>query len=80
MLAIIKKIFGTANDRELKRLRPRAVRINDLEPRIKALSDAQLRGMTAEFRQKLDNLRGAIVLHKVDAIEPFEQFALLAEL
>src|SRR5262245_5204011 len=51
----IKKIFGTANERELKRCRPRVERINALEPKFKALSDAELRGMTAEFRQRLDN-------------------------
>ncbi len=52
---IIKKVFGTSHDREIKRLRPRVQRINDLEPKFKALSDAELRGKTAEFKQKLEN-------------------------
>jgi preprotein translocase subunit SecA len=52
---IIKKVFGTSHDREIKRLRPRVERINALEPKYKALSDAELRGKTAEFKQKLDN-------------------------
>src|SRR3954469_5056776 len=53
--AMIKKVFGTSHEREIKRLRPRVVRINDLEAKWKGLSDAQLRGKTAEFKQKLDN-------------------------
>jgi preprotein translocase subunit SecA len=52
---MIKKVFGTSHEREIKRLRPRVARINDLEPKWKALSDAELRGKTAEFKQKLDN-------------------------
>src|SRR3954466_13737082 len=52
---IIKKVFGTSHEREIKRLRPRVERINALEPAWKKLSDADLRGKTADFRQKLDN-------------------------
>ncbi len=52
---VIKKMFGTSHEREIKRLRPRVVRMNDLEPKIKALSDEQLRAKTNEFREKLDN-------------------------
>ena len=51
---LIKKVFGTSHEREIKRLRPRVVRINDLEPKMKALSDAELRGQTAKFKEKLD--------------------------
>jgi preprotein translocase subunit SecA len=52
---LLKKIFGTSHERQLKRLRPRVEAINALEPEIRKLSDAQLRNKTAEFRQKLDN-------------------------
>src|SRR6478735_606875 len=52
---ILTKIVGTQNDRELKRLRPRVADINAFEPAIKALSDEQLRGKTAEFRARLAN-------------------------
>ena len=48
-----RRIFGTQNDRELKTIRPIVERINQLEPSIKALSDAQLAGKTAEFKQRL---------------------------
>jgi preprotein translocase subunit SecA len=51
----ITKLFGTAHERELKRIRPLIEQINALEPRISALSDADLQGMTAVFKQKLDN-------------------------
>src|SRR5882757_5426524 len=53
--SVIKKVFGTSHDREIKRMRPRVVSINALEERWKALSDAELRAKTAEFKEKLDN-------------------------
>jgi preprotein translocase subunit SecA len=52
---VAKKVFGTSNERALRRIQPLVVRINDLEAGIKKLSDAELRAKTAEFRQKLDN-------------------------
>src|SRR4051794_15459060 len=52
---MIKKLFGTSHEREIKRLKPRVMRINDLEARWEKLSDAELRGKTAEFKQKLSN-------------------------
>ncbi len=52
---LLTKIVGTQNDRELKRLRPRVAEINAFEDAIKALSDDQLRGKTAEFRARLAN-------------------------
>jgi preprotein translocase subunit SecA len=52
---IITKIMGDPNERELKKIRPIVARINDLEPEIEALSDEELRGKTAEFRQILED-------------------------
>src|SRR5579872_4329477 len=52
---LLKKVVGTQNQRELKRLRPLVGEINALEPSIQALSDDQLRGKTAEFRQRIAN-------------------------
>src|SRR5882672_8661622 len=52
---ILAKVVGTQNDRELKRLRPIVAQVNAFEPAIKALSDEQLRGKTAEFRQRVAN-------------------------
>ncbi|MBM3737626.1 MAG: preprotein translocase subunit SecA [Acidobacteria bacterium] len=52
--SVLAKIFGTKNDREIKRIRPLVSAINDLEPQIQALSDEQLAAKTTEFRQRLD--------------------------
>src|SRR5438093_7910082 len=52
---ILAKVVGTQNERELKRLRPIVMEVNAFEPAIKALSDEQLRGKTAEFRQRVAN-------------------------
>ena len=52
---LLAKVVGTQNERELKRLRPIVAEVNALEPAIQALSDEQLRGKTAEFRQRLAN-------------------------
>src|SRR5258707_10231296 len=49
----LAKVFGPANEREAKRLAPRVVEINAHEPAITALSDAQLREKTTEFRARL---------------------------
>jgi preprotein translocase subunit SecA len=51
---ILAKVFGTQNERELKRIRPVVEAVNALEPSITQLSDAELRGKTAEFRQRLE--------------------------
>ena len=51
----LKKVFGTSHEREVRRLRPRVEVINSLEPRIAALSDAELKAKTGELKQKLDN-------------------------
>ncbi len=47
------KIIGTQNERELKRLRPIVGRINDLESGLQPLSDADLRGKTDQFKQRV---------------------------
>ena len=52
---LLAKVVGTQNDRELKRLRPIVAEVSALEPAVQALSDAQLRGKTAEFRERLAN-------------------------
>ncbi|MCA3344690.1 MAG: preprotein translocase subunit SecA, partial [Roseomonas sp.] len=46
-------IFGTSNDRALKRYQSRVPAINALEPRMQALSDEALAGQTALFRERL---------------------------
>src|SRR5271154_4857948 len=49
----IAKVFGTSNERAVKRLMPTIVQINSLEPSIQVLSDEQLRNKTVEFRQRI---------------------------
>jgi preprotein translocase subunit SecA len=50
---IIRKIFGTQTERDLKRLQPNVGRINELEPAMRQMSDEQLRGKTDEFKKRL---------------------------
>ncbi len=50
---LVKKIVGSKNERELKKLQPLVAQVNALEPDLEALTDAQLQAKTAEFRQRL---------------------------
>ena len=49
----LKKIVGTKNERDLKRLRPLVGRINELEQELQSLSDEALKAKTGEFRERL---------------------------
>ncbi|MFA9472668.1 MAG: DEAD/DEAH box helicase, partial [Deltaproteobacteria bacterium] len=53
--SVLKKVLGTKHQREVKRMQPTVAAISALEGEIQKLSDAQLRGKTAEFRQQVDN-------------------------
>jgi preprotein translocase subunit SecA len=55
MLGIAKKIFGSENDRKLKKLRPIVGKINKLEPDFEKLSDEQLKNKTDEFKSRYAN-------------------------
>ncbi|MDE3062012.1 MAG: preprotein translocase subunit SecA [Acidobacteriota bacterium] len=50
---VLTSIFGTANERAIKRMMPVVTAISALEPEIKKLSDEQLRAKTAEFRARI---------------------------
>ncbi|MEO1445039.1 MAG: DEAD/DEAH box helicase, partial [Cyanobacteria bacterium J06635_11] len=52
---MLKKLLGDPNARKLKRYQPDIKEINLLEDEMQALSDAELTGKTAEFRQRLEN-------------------------
>ncbi len=69
---LLAKIVGTKNERELKRIRPIVARINELEPQMRKLSDAQLKAKTSEFKERLD--RG----ESLDDLLP-EAFAVVRE-
>ncbi len=72
MLSIARKIFGTDNDRKLRRMRPVIDKINALEPDFEALSDEALKAKTTEFRERV--AKG----EKLDALLP-EAFAAVRE-
>ena len=57
---LIGKVFGTKNEREIKRLTPKVAEINALEPAMKKLSDEQLRAKTDEFRRRIQERLAAI--------------------
>lgn len=69
---LLAKIFGTQNERELKRLYPFVSKINSLEPQISALSDADLALKTNQFRERLSQGE------HLDALLP-EAFAVVRE-
>src|SRR5215203_1234118 len=50
---LAKKLFGSSNDRRLKAYMGRVSAINALEPEVSALSDAELRARTEQFRAQL---------------------------
>jgi preprotein translocase subunit SecA len=77
----IAKVFGTSNERAVKRLMPTVKKINDFEPSIQALSDEALRHKTAEFRQRIESARSKFDLtdrstENLDAINAAEKAAL----
>ena len=52
---VLTAVFGSSNDRTLKRLRKTVAKINKLEPAFEQLSDEQLQAKTAEFKERLAN-------------------------
>ena len=69
---IFNKIFGTSNSRKFKKLERKVAGINAFEPALEALSDAQLKQKTEEFRQRL------AAGESLDALLP-EAFAVVRE-
>jgi preprotein translocase subunit SecA len=50
--AVLRKVFGTRNERVIKGFQKQVKRINELEPALQALSDSALSAKTAEFRER----------------------------
>src|SRR5947207_1452117 len=74
---IIKKIIGSKNDREVKRLRPLVARINEHEAALQSLSDEALRQKTAEWKAQLSAIQDKEELAaKLDEVLP-EAFAVV---
>jgi preprotein translocase subunit SecA len=72
MFSLLKKIFGSRNDRTIKQLTRQVEQINQLEPQMQALSDEALRAKTDSFRERIQ--AGT----KLDALLP-EAFAVVRE-
>jgi preprotein translocase subunit SecA len=52
-LDVLTKVFGSKNERELKRLQPLVERINTLEPEFKAMGDEQFRALTPKLKERI---------------------------
>ena len=55
---LLAKVFGTQNQRDLKRVQPLVAAVGEREDAVRALSDDELRARTAEFRQRSDQGAG----------------------
>ncbi len=73
----ISKVFGTANDRAIKRLLPLVKQVNDLESSVETLTDDQLREKTVEFRARIAKaVEGIDGKQDPDALKAAEKEAL----
>ncbi|MBO7710894.1 MAG: preprotein translocase subunit SecA, partial [Lachnospiraceae bacterium] len=54
-MKLVEKIFGTHSERELKRIMPLVDRIESMRSEMQAMTDEQLRGKTAEFKERYAN-------------------------
>jgi preprotein translocase subunit SecA len=54
VMSLLTKVFGSKNERELKKLQPAVDRINALEPAMQAMSDAELRAQTGRFKERVE--------------------------
>ncbi len=52
LMQFLSKVFGSKNERELRRMQPFLERVNALEPAMKALNDAELKALTPRFRER----------------------------
>ncbi len=64
---LMAKVFGTSNEREVKRIMPLVERVNALEPEVQQLTDEQLRARTDEYRKRIHD--------RVDPIEDADEKA-----
>jgi preprotein translocase SecA subunit len=67
MLSWIKKIVGTKNEREIKRIGPLVERINALEPEYQKLTDDELRAKTQDFKNRIQAATEAVRKELADA-------------
>ncbi|MDR3111826.1 MAG: preprotein translocase subunit SecA [Elusimicrobiota bacterium] len=53
MLKILRSVFGSQNERDIKAIKPVVEKVNSFEPQVKKLTDEQLKSKTTEFRERL---------------------------
>ena len=51
---IVTKVFGTADEREIKKMRKVVEKINAIEPEFEKLTDEELQHKTVEFKERLE--------------------------
>lgn len=77
---VLAKVFGTSNEREVKRLLPVLDQVNALEPAMQQLSDAELRAKTDEFRARIrQSLEGITDAEEIIAAEKVALDSILPE-
>jgi preprotein translocase subunit SecA len=77
---VLTTIFGTANERVIKKLTPVVAAINALEPETQKLSDEQLRAKTAQFRERIKaRLEGLTDADEIKAAEKAAMEEILPE-
>lgn len=54
LIKLLTKVFGSRNDRTLRRMRKAVIVINGMEPEMEKLSDDELKAKTGEFRERLE--------------------------
>ncbi len=54
VMKLLTKVFGSKNERELRKLQPAVERINALEPAMQAMSDDELRALTGRFKERVE--------------------------
>jgi preprotein translocase subunit SecA len=77
IIVLIKKLFGSRNDREVRKLWPHVKQINDIEAELQKLSDDELRAKTAGWKDELSKIEdNAQLAQKLNEILP-EAFAVV---
>ncbi len=54
-MGLFEKLFGTSSERAVKQIMPIVKAVNELEPKMEKLSDEELRGLTAQYKQRYEN-------------------------
>jgi preprotein translocase subunit SecA len=77
MVNLFKAIFGSKNDRDVKKIRPIVARVNEIEAGLQKLSDDDLRAKTAAWKEELSKIEdNAELARRLDEILP-EAFAVV---